>query len=66
MKIAIYHNLPHGGAKRVVYEWVKRLCDKHQVDLFIIDHVAEEFLSLKNIVRSVKVFSKNPVQSQTI
>lgn len=64
MKIAIYHNLPHGGAKRVVYEWVKRLCYTHQVDLFIIDHVAEEFLSLKNVVKNVKVFAKKPVKSQ--
>lgn len=63
MKIAIYHNLPHGGAKRATYEWVKRLCKNHHVDLFVIDDIAEEFLSMKEIVRKFDIFSKKTISS---
>jgi len=36
MKIAAYHNLPHGGALRTFYEQVKGLSKKHEVDLYEI------------------------------
>ncbi len=34
VKIALFHNLPSGGAKRTVLETVRRLADRHVVDLF--------------------------------
>lgn len=34
MKIAIFHNLPIGGAKRVLFEEVKGLAKKHKLHLF--------------------------------
>ena len=64
MKIAIYHNLPHGGAKRATYEWVIRLCKNHEVDLFVVDNIAEGFLSLKEVVRHCSVFSKKTISSR--
>lgn len=35
MKIAVYHELHHGGARRAVWELGKRLSKKHKVDLFL-------------------------------
>lgn len=37
MRIAIFHNLPPGGAKRVVYESVRRTADRHDYELYRID-----------------------------
>lgn len=34
MKIALFHHLPDGGAKIALYEQVKRLKDRHTIDLF--------------------------------
>lgn len=42
MKIAVFHNLPKGGAKRVMKEQVKLLREKHQVDIFTIKEKAPE------------------------
>ncbi len=38
MKIAVFHELPYGGARRVVNDFSKELKKKHQVDLYIIDN----------------------------
>lgn len=42
MKIAFFHELPFGGARRAVLEFGKELNKKHQVDLFYIDDFKEE------------------------
>jgi glycosyltransferase involved in cell wall biosynthesis len=34
LRVALYHNLPSGGAKRTVLETVRRLVGQHEVDLF--------------------------------
>jgi glycosyltransferase involved in cell wall biosynthesis len=36
MKIAVFHNLPDGGAKRVLFEQVKNLSEKHILGLYTI------------------------------
>ncbi len=43
MKIAFFHNLPPGGAKRVVFEQIKYLSAKHEVDLYQIDKTDQLF-----------------------
>lgn len=65
MKIAVFHNLPSGGAKRALYELVKRLCRDHQVDLFRFDVTDESFLDLRNLVKSdhVSVLPKTSLVS---
>ena len=37
MKIAVFHELNQGGARRTVNEFTKRLREKHIVDLYIVD-----------------------------
>ena len=50
MRIALFHNLPSGGGKRVAFEFVKRLIDTHEIDLYIYDQKAEDFLDLRPLV----------------
>jgi len=47
MRIAFFHNLPAGGGKRSAHEWVKRMTQHHQVDLYLYDSSAEDFLDLR-------------------
>ena len=37
MKIAFFHELPRGGAKRFISEVAKLLKKKHRVHLFVVD-----------------------------
>jgi len=46
MKIAIFHNLPSGGAKRYLFEVVKRIPKKHKIDLYRLSG-SSKYLNLK-------------------
>lgn len=37
MKIAVFHELPNGGARRVVNDFGKKLKKKNRIDLYIVD-----------------------------
>lgn len=57
LKIAVFHNLPSGGAKRALYDHVQHLIDSgNNVDVFIPSTANEEYLPLKEIATSVKVY----------
>ena len=57
LKIAVFHNLPSGGAKRALYDHVKYLVSSgHEVDVFVPDTANESFLSLAEVVNNFKVF----------
>jgi glycosyltransferase involved in cell wall biosynthesis len=58
MKIAFFHNLPEGGAKRVVFEQVKYLSKKHKVSVFEIAQDDNKFQDLKKI-STVKTYKFN-------
>lgn len=45
MKIAIFHELPYGGARRAVLEFGRELKKKNKIDLFYIDERQEKNLS---------------------
>lgn len=52
MKIAVYHNLPSGGAKRALYNYTRGLIDSgHEVDVYAPRSANEEFLDLRPLVR---------------
>ncbi|MEN6330123.1 MAG: glycosyltransferase family 4 protein [Methanobacterium sp.] len=57
MKIAVFHNLPSGGAKRALYGYLDYL-DKegHEVDVFVPSTANEEFLPLKNVSHNLEIF----------
>src|SRR5688572_25073784 len=56
MRIAVFHNLPSGGAKRALYGFVKELKRKgHELDLFVPSTADETFLSLESFVTRTTV-----------
>ena len=52
MKIAVYHNLPSGGAKRSLYEMISRTRTQHEYSLYRPDIEAnEEYMDLRELVK---------------
>ncbi|MCL4552752.1 MAG: glycosyltransferase family 4 protein [Candidatus Marsarchaeota archaeon] len=68
MKIAIFHNLASGGAKRALYNFVRHLVTAgHAVDAFVPSTADEEFLPLRDCVRKLTVFPvKNTLAGLTL
>jgi glycosyltransferase involved in cell wall biosynthesis len=56
MKIAVFHNLPPGGAKRTLFEELKFLSKKHEIELFELTSTDESYLNLIKIVKKVSVY----------
>jgi glycosyltransferase involved in cell wall biosynthesis len=57
MRIAVFHNLPTGGAKRVLHGFVCHLtASGHSVDVFVPSTAREDFLPLKDVGAKVTVF----------
>ena len=52
MRIAFFHNLPAGGAKRVAFEFVQVLVKNHSIDLYTYDKSSEDFYDLGDLVNS--------------
>lgn len=59
MRIAIYHNLPSGGASRTVYETVRRLAQRHQLDLFCPSTADRAFCDISPYVGETMVLGFN-------
>jgi len=62
MKIAIYHNLPSGGAKRALFEAVRHLSVKHQFDVYTTSGANHEFADLRPYAAAYKVYPFQPGQ----
>ncbi len=63
-RIAIFHNLISGGAKRSIYEYTRALTRRgHQIDLFTLNDREEEFLSIKEYAGRVSVHNYSPTLS---
>ncbi len=57
LKIAIFHNLPSGGAKRALYDHVKYLAySGHEIDIFVPETANETFLPLAETANDLKIF----------
>jgi glycosyltransferase involved in cell wall biosynthesis len=57
MRIAVFHNLPSGGAKRSLYNFVKYLKSiGNQIDVHIPSTANENYLPLKDIVDGFHVY----------
>jgi len=68
MRIAVFHNLPSGGAKRALYDCVKYLTElKINVDVFVPSTADEKFLPLSDVanvyVYNVKQTLISPILS---
>lgn len=60
MRIALYHNLPSGGAKRAVYEWVQRLYKNHDIDVYTLNTADHNFCDIRPLVNEHYVFDFTP------
>lgn len=60
MRIALFFNLPSGGAKRAVYEWTRRLAKGHEIDVYTLSCAEHDFCDIRSSVQSYKVFDFTP------
>jgi glycosyltransferase involved in cell wall biosynthesis len=60
MRIALFHNLPSGGAKRAVYEWTRRLAQSHYIDAYTINSADHDFCDIRPYVHQHKIFDFAP------
>lgn len=60
MKIAIYHNLPSGGAKRTLYESMRHLSKRHTLDVYTLDTADKEFCDLNEFSNAEFTFHFSP------
>ncbi len=56
MKIAIYHNLPSGGAKRLLFEFTKRLADHHEIHVYTTSTANHEFGDLRPFAKQHHIY----------
>ena len=56
LQIAVYHNLPSGGAKRALYEWVRRLADSHQIDVYTLSTADHAFCDIRPFAQEHRVY----------
>lgn len=56
MKIALFHNTPSGGAKRAIYEWTRRLAEKHQIDVYTLSSADHAFCDIRPYAQEHHIF----------
>jgi glycosyltransferase involved in cell wall biosynthesis len=61
LRIAVYHDLPSGGAKRALERQVSGLASRgHRIDLYIPSTANEKFLPLAQYAAAVRVIARPP------
>jgi glycosyltransferase involved in cell wall biosynthesis len=61
VQIAVYHNLSSGGAKRTLWEAVRRLAQTHTVDVYTLACADHDFADLRPFARQHIVFPFAPL-----
>jgi len=60
MRIAVYHELPSGGAKRTLYETVKRLSPSHEIDMYTLEGADGGYCDPRPFCAGYRVFPFHP------
>ena len=60
MRIAIYDNLPPGGAKRTAFEFGRQLAQRHQVDLYRLNTTSRQAYDLASVTARVYEYRYSP------
>lgn len=60
MRIAVYHNLPSGGAKRALVEVTRRLAERYRVDVFTLASADHDFGDLRPHATQHRVYAFAP------
>lgn len=57
MRIALFHNVPSGGAKRAVYEWVRRLTHNQTIDVYSLSTADHCYCDIRPLTNAHFVYS---------
>jgi glycosyltransferase involved in cell wall biosynthesis len=60
VRIAVYENLPLGGARRLSFELGRRLAERHQVDLYRLNCFRSPEMDLARHVRRERIYEYAP------
>jgi len=60
MRIAIYYNLPSGGAKRLIHETTRRLSEEHKFDVYSLSTANHEFCDLRPFANRYTIYPFKP------
>jgi glycosyltransferase involved in cell wall biosynthesis len=61
VKIAVYHNLPSGGAKRSLFEYARRLASEDRLDVFTLTSADHSFGDVRPFVSRHEVLPFRPL-----
>jgi glycosyltransferase involved in cell wall biosynthesis len=64
MKIGVFHNLPPGGAKRVLFNQVKDISKRHELVLFEYKQTDEDFLDIRPFFNKINKYAFSFYQQQ--
>lgn len=62
LRIAIYHNLPSGGAKRALCEMTRRLALRHEIEVYTLSSADHDFADLRPYVRNHHITPFQPLR----
>jgi glycosyltransferase involved in cell wall biosynthesis len=60
MRIAVFHDLPSGGAKRSIFETLSRLATRHTFDIYTLSTANHDFCDLRPYAANYYVFEHKP------
>jgi glycosyltransferase involved in cell wall biosynthesis len=60
MKILLFHNVPSGGAKRSIHELVRRLRDRHRIDVVSLSTAEHDFADLRPLAANHEIVEFHP------
>jgi glycosyltransferase involved in cell wall biosynthesis len=62
LRIATYHNLPSGGAKRALFEMTRRLATVHDIDMYTLSVAEHTFCDVRPLVHKHRVYPFTPLR----
>ena len=60
MRIALFYNVPSGGAKRALYEWTRRLVGEHTLDVYSLSTANHSFYDIRPFTHIHKIYNFVP------
>jgi len=61
LRIAVFHNVPSGGAKRALLEWVRRLSLEHAIDVYSLSTADHDYCDLRPYVAEYHIVDFTPL-----
>jgi len=61
LRIAVFHNVPSGGAKRALLEWVRRLSLDHAIDVYSLSTANHDYCDLRPYAAEYQIENFTPL-----